>query len=303
MKIIFNLFTIAVMAIAFTACTHDSEIPVSVTDDSPLAVTASMPEDIWSVVSRNGEQSGLSGLEFHYTPAKGTATIATFLVTEYNYNDGSISFTTDKEMSNERLCWKDIKKENFALYLTVVKDGISYWASNLSATCGNDVIRFQLSPRLSRFTVKLNVSANLELHEDDFVFTLSGVKDKASSADPTDQAWPTDKETIEDYVFSVNKIDDAFTATADFAPQTVGNLTIAYKGAILGVIDLSGVTVTSNEGTEKDSYANVLSAGCHITVNASMNMTGLVPGSIQVEVFTTSTGNEHNFNGVITTNQ
>ena len=291
---------IAGMAIAFTACKQDSDVPVSAVDDRPLTVTAAMPISAWGVESR--ADGFITDLAFHYYAADGEENAAPqSLEVDNTVEDESISFTTNVE--NQRLLWSKIKKENnqATFFLTATKDGVEYWATK-TVTPGEAVTFGEMKPRKSKFTINLKVKSNLSsIVGSDFAFALSGVKNAATATVVTTQAWPCEENSSgTEYEFTdISVSDKTVSATALFAPQNVGNLTVSYKSKVVATITLADVAV-SKDVTKRTEKANVLKAGEHIIVSACLNLMGLTP-SITVEGFTADSGS-HEFNGTVTTN-
>ena len=283
MKIIENFLLMAVLAIVVTACTHDADFMDSA-ENSPLVVTASMPLQAWGVESqgRSVDENGITELKLHYTPvAAGANDVPTpFAISVFSMNNNAISFTTKATVSgSQRLLWNQIDKTQ-PLYLTLKKNGLEYWAKAEGVSAGSEVSFGEMKPRMSKFTVKLSVAGLSNLDADDFNLSLSDVYDAAYEAPVTEQAWPT---TGTGTLFPFQDLElsgSTLSASALFAPQTVGSLVISYKSSPIGTIVLSGVAI--NNRTEN---ANVFKAGEHITIIAQLNMTELTPGIVNVQGF------------------
>lgn len=312
MKIYKNLLMIAAMAIAFTACSQEGDVPVLPTDEQPISFSASVPVKAFGVESRADNPTAWT----LYYQLKGTNTLVSstgdyLTVTSvnevysfkaryaYNYKEGNEDKTEHRD-----LVWSVLDTQS-EFYLTVVKDDVEYWAKGTKEATDNSeyVVDFDvMKPRLARFTIELTVKGNMSVAASDFTFSFEKVMEAAEHAkNVKEQAWPVKKnqngEGVEvEYTYTDVVLDNkVYTASADFAPQTVNTLTVNYKNTFNWNVDLTKVTVATDDNNSK--WASEWEAGEHIILKLSVSLDELKPGNITVEGFTAV--EENNFNGTV----
>lgn len=307
MKIYKNLLMIAAMAIAFTACSQEGDVPVLPTDEQPISFSASVPVKAFGVESRADNPTDWA----LYYQLKGTNTFVSSTgdylkftsVNEvysfkaryaYNYKEGNEDKTEHRD-----LVWSVIEP-NTKFYLTVVKDGVEYWAEGTKSADESEFsVNFGvMKPRKTRFILNLTVSGS-KADKSGFTFSLSGVKEAATTAsDVTNQAWPTTDTTISSFSWTNDATaqqNGTYTYSHDFAPQTVGNLTIKYGNTFTWEKQLSDISVVDENN--RTSNAAAWEAGSQITLNVAVALDDLTPGAITVNGFTD--GGNQSFDGTV----
>lgn len=334
MKIYKNLLMIAAMAIAFTACTQEGDVPVLPTDEQPISFSASVPVKAFGVESRANQLSFPDDLTLHFKMKgsdewstcvfedlyeKGHTDLVTGDATNgwsfnalYAYTSKSPNWEFNPEQpeseSNPKykdviehrdLVWSLIQEDGnnkATFYLTATKDGVAYWAKAEVAD-GTPVTFGEMKPRKTRFILNLTVSGS-KADKRGFTFSLSGVKKAADNAIVTEQAWPATTTTYVENDFSWDSTSEAangkYTYSHDFAPQTVGNLTIKYGNTFTWTKSLSGIKVDFDG---QESTADLWKPGYQITLNVEVALDDLTPGIITVNGFTD--GVSQDFNGTV----
>ena len=305
MKIYKNLLMIAAMAIAFTACSQEGDVPVLPTDEQPISFSASVPVKAFGVESRADNPTDWT----LYYQLKGTTSLVSSTGGELDVTSGTEGYSFKaryaykyKEGNEDRtehrdLVWSVIEP-NTKFYLTVEKDGVEYWAEGTKSTVeSNFSVNFGvMKPRKTRFILNLTVSGSAD--KSGFTFSLSDVKKAADNAIVTEQAWPATTTTYVENDFSWDSTSEAangkYTYSHDFAPQTVGNLTIKYGDTFTWTKSLSEIEV---DFVGQKSTANQWKPGYQITLNVAVALDDLKPGAITVNGFTE--GGSQDFNGTV----
>ena len=305
MKIYKNLLMIAAMAIAFTACSQEGDVPVLPTDEQPISFSASVPVKAFGVESRADNPTDWT--LYYQLKGKNTLDSSTGKYLTVTPETKGYSFKARyaykyKEGDEHRdLVWSVIEP-NTKFYLTVVKDGVEYWAEGTKKATDNSeyVVDFKvMKPRKARFTIELTVKGNMSVDDDDFTFSFDKVKEAAVKAENVKvQAWPVKENQNEGAEYTYTDVvlaGKVYTASADFAPQKVNTLTVNYKNTFNWNVDLNKVTVATDDTESK--MASEWRAGEHIILKLSVSLDELKPGNITVEGFTAE--EENNFNGTV----
>ena len=306
MKIYKNLLMIAAMAIAFTACSQEGDVPVLPTDEQPISFSASVPVKAFGVESRadnptdwalyyqlKGKNTLDSSTGNYLTVTPETEGYSFKARYEYKYKEG-----VENKIEHRDLVWSVIEP-NTKFYLTVVKDGVEYWAEGTKSTVESGfLVKFGvMKPRKTRFFLNLTVSGSKAV-KSGFTFSLSGVKEAATTApDVTEQAWPTTETDFTTFPWTNDAAaqqNGTYTYSHDFAPQTAENLTIKYGNTFTWTKSLSEIKVDFNG---QESTANQWKPGYQITLNVAVALDDLTPGAITVNGFTN--GGSQDFNGTV----
>lgn len=273
MKYTVNFLLLMVWLIGMTACQQDDTVNGSANDNRPLTVTAKMPAEAWSVLSRSDD--GITELTFHYTSKEGNPETAS--ITNYSNNEGRWSFTVPN------LVWLNIQKDNnnqSTFDLTCKKtdtdsnEAVEYKATT-TATYGEAIFFKALTPTCAKLTVEVNVTG---IADDSTI--------KITLYRPGDNNIYTEvaKENIA-------KSDNCYSASWLVAPHT---LTDDDK-VIFGVNDME-IPLLLSSANGFTSYTE----GKHITLTVTLDIKNLTPGNIVVESFTTpDDGGNKDFNGKI----
>lgn len=297
MKIYKNLLMIAAMAIAFTACSQEGDVPVLPTDEQPISFSASVPVKAFGVESRandptdwklyyqlKGKNTLDSSTGNYLTVTSGTEGYSFKARYAYKYKEGNEDITEHRD-----LVWSVIEPDT-KFYLTVVKDNnVEYWAEGTKNVVGSKLsVNFgEMKPRKTRFILNLTVSGS-RADKSGFTFSLSDVKDAATEAsDVTKQAWPVTEDDFETFSWTNDAAaqqNGTYTYSHDFAPQTVGNLTIKYGNTFTWRKSLSEIEVVGL--VRPNPNAATWLAGSQITLNVAVALDDLTPGAITVNGFT-----------------